>query len=250
MLIERRAYTFRPGTLEAFWRAQTDRGLDPATRPIMARLISYFETASGPRDQIVHLWRYDGFDDWFNRLFYKSPKSEPYYRAVRPLMLAQENRFMLPAPVAELSPLWGDGRDWLTGGPAIADLESNPGLIVEEETTVLQPGTLPTYWEACRALARDAGAPDRIIGCFYTLVGQQHQVTQYRWHHDLAAREALLHSRRDGPARLEFLEAIRPLATSRQVTLLRPAPIAELVPLFRRGAHGPGTPTPATDRRP
>lgn len=238
MLIERRAYTFRPGTLDAFWKAQTDRGVDPATRPIMARLICYFETASGPRDQIVHLWRYDSYDDWFARLFFKSPKAEPYYRAVRPLMLAQENRFMLPAPVAEFSPLWSDRQDWLTGAAPIADLELYPELMVEEDTTVLQPGSLPAYWEACRALAggSDENARHRMIGCFYTLVGQQHQVTQYRWHTDLAEREALMRAQRGAPVRQRFLEAIRPLTVSQQVILLRPAPVAELVPLFRRSS--------------
>ena len=235
MLIERRAYTFRPGTLDAFWTAQTERGVDPATRPIMARLICYFETASGPRDQIVHLWRYDSFDDWSARLFFKSPKAEPYYRAVRPLMLAQENRFMLPAPVAEFAPLWSERRDWLTGEAPIADLELHPDLIVEEDTAVLQPGSLPAYWDACRALADgpDQHLRERMIGCFYTLGGQQHQVTQYRWHPDPAEREAWMRAQRRMTAPQRFLEAIRPLTVSRQVILLRPAPVAELVPLFR-----------------
>lgn len=239
MLIERRAYTFRPGTLDAFWKAQMVRGVDPETRPIMARLISYFETASGPSDQIVHLWRYDSYEDWFSRLFFKNPKSEPYYRVVRPLMLEQENRFMLPAPVAGLSPLWSKEQDWLTGGIATADLEIHPGLIVEEETTVLQPGSIPAYWEACTSYARDTGVetPRQMIGCFYKLVGQQHQVTQYRWHHDLLEREAIVRAERDSRSHRNFLEAINLLTVKRKVTLLRPAPIPRLAPLFRHGVQ-------------
>ncbi|MCC6472140.1 MAG: NIPSNAP family protein [Burkholderiales bacterium] len=237
MLLERRAYTFRPGTLDAFWRAQHERGIDPADRPIMARLVSYFEAASGARDQIVHLWRYDSYQDWFERLFFKSPKSEPYYRAVRPLMLAQENRFMAPAPVAGLTPLWGEARDWITGEAPIAERASHPRLLVEEETLVLQPGALPRSWEACRSRLETSGPPERLIGCFYTLVGQQHQVTQYRWHTDADAREASCRKEREAGAGASFVEAIRPLVMSEQVTLLRPAPAAALTPLFHRVAR-------------
>ncbi len=54
MLIEHRAYTLRPGNLDAFMQAQLDRGFE-LVGAIMERLIGYFVVRSGPEDQIVHL---------------------------------------------------------------------------------------------------------------------------------------------------------------------------------------------------
>ena len=119
MLLERRAYTLRPGAAEDFWKAQLVRGVTEEARPIMGRVIGWFEAASGPNTQIIHLWRYDSFEDWYSRLYSKRSGAAEYYQLVRPLMLAQENRFMLPAPIPELTPYWGNGNDWLPGGPAI-----------------------------------------------------------------------------------------------------------------------------------
>jgi hypothetical protein len=65
MLFEYRAYTLRPGNEDAFWDAQLMRGLDPVKRPIMARVVGYFATRTGPVDQIVHLWRFDSYEDWY-----------------------------------------------------------------------------------------------------------------------------------------------------------------------------------------
>lgn len=235
MLIECRTYTFRPGNLEAFWKAQPVRGFDPATRPIMARVIAYFSTLSGPQDQIVHLWRFDSYEDWFARLFYKHPDAEPYYKLVRPLMLLQENRFFVPAPVAELSPLWGAGRDWMPGGPTLADLAVHPQLVVEEITVALVPGTLPDYWQAWRDHGVGAGklVTEGLIGCFYTLVGRQHQVTLYRWHADFAAREAQTARLRAHPAWQTFLGTVRASVLSDEVRLLKPTPHPQMAPLFR-----------------
>ena len=112
MLIEKRVYTLRPGLTDAFMKAQVDRGWEPV-HPILDKLIGYFSSAGGPRDEITHLYRFDSYDDWVKRLhgLYTVPGLAPYFAAVRPLMLAQVNEFIAPAPFAALTPLWGNGKD-------------------------------------------------------------------------------------------------------------------------------------------
>src|SRR5688572_111649 len=103
-------------------------GFDPRTRTTLPRAVGYF--AAGER--LVHYWRYDGYDDWLGRLHRKDGGREDYFCKVRPLMETQESSFLLPAPVASLTPFWGNGRDWLPGDAAVADFERHPRLVVEE----------------------------------------------------------------------------------------------------------------------
>lgn len=236
MLFEYRAYTLRPGNEYAFWDAQLMRGLDPQRRPIMARVVGYFATRTGPVDQIVHLWRFDSYDDWYTRLYsgYGDPANEPYYRKVRALMLAQENRFLAPAPVAELTPLWGNGNDWRTGGAPVADLASMPDLVIEQTVHQLAPGSMPAFWQAYREKGVRAGAAalDGLLGCFSTLVGQQHQVTQFRMHASAAAWAASAEALRRNVDWAAFLDAVKPLTVGYDSRLMRPSPIAAMSPLF------------------
>jgi hypothetical protein len=243
MLIEKRVYTLRPGLIKAFMQAQADRGFEPV-RPILEKLIGYFSTEGGPRDDIVHLYRFDSYDDWVRRLhgLYTVPELEPYFRTVRPLMLAQENEFLAPAPFAALTPLWGNGNDAeLRGALGNAPSLDAPALI-EQHVTQLLPGKIPAYWEAWKSHGARAGeaATRRLIGVFTTAVGQQHKVTWYRWHADRTGRDA----HRDelaGNAHWQAFQAeTRGLVASYETRLLTPAPFAEMSPMFPAGSRAPG----------
>ena len=235
MLLERRAYTFRPDAVDAFWQANLERGITADVRPIMGRAIGYFETISGRDRQIVHLWRYDDYDDWFNRLFFKSDAAGAYYAKVRPLMLAQENRFMVPLPIAELTPLWGNGNDWRTGDAPRADLRVTPGLLLEENSFVLVPGSLDIWLDAAKRLLepRDTVFAAHVLGGMRTLVGRQHQLQIYRLYPDFETRErhrATLHAEAGWKT---FCETIRPLVQEQETLLLRPGPLPGCTPLLR-----------------
>ena len=236
MLFESRTYTFRPGTLSQFWEAQLRRGIDPVSRPIMARVIGYFSTISGDQDQVTHLWRFDNFDDWRDRLFFKHPNAEPYYKVVRPLMLSQENSFLMPSPLDELNPLWRNGADWLPGSPPIGDIVANPNIIIEEMKFQLLPGTLNVFWQAFRnnSLINNAHFLNGIFGCFYTLVGQQHEVVLYRWHKTYEAFDQ--HNQELFQAGLwtAFLQDTRSSILKTHTRLLRPSPLSLLSPLFNK----------------
>jgi hypothetical protein len=215
LLIERREYVFRPGGLQGFLDAQSMLGFDAQNRPTLARLINYFVDG----DRVVHYWRFDDYDDWMARLHRRDPGREPYFRKVRPLMLEQENRFLLPAPVAALTPLWGNGNDWLPGAAPVADLAKHPQLVVEEHILDFDPGALPEAWEALRTLPAIAG----LLGCLYTLVGRQHEIILLRWHADRSACD-----RHAGD-----LRHVESLAAKSGARVMMPAPLAPMSPLFR-----------------
>ncbi|CAG9167562.1 hypothetical protein LMG23992_00840 [Cupriavidus laharis] len=242
MLFEQRIYTLVPGALDAFWQAQQDRGFE-LVQPILDRLVGYFSAESGPGDQVVHLYRYDSYDDWVKRLhgLYGVAALEPYFTRVRSLMLAQENKFLALAPLPELAPCWSGGNDWHPADGPIFPLAQGEAaamrdVVLDETTTVLRPGSLPAYWQAYRehGLHCRVESAGGLLGCFVSLVGRQHQVVHYRWHPDFAEREAFRCARLCDDNWQAFLAAIAPLVVCNARKVLRPAPIAELSPAFVR----------------
>lgn len=236
MLIEHRAYTLRPGNLDRFYALQRERGFE-LVRPIMERLIGYFTVQGGPIDQVVHLYRFDSYDDWTRRLhgLYGVTALEPYFKNVRPLMLAQENKFLAPAPIVALTPLWGNGNDWLPGAKVWLDAAATPEMLIEETTLVMVPGSLPAYWSTYRELlaAAEPSATQHLVGAFFTLVGRQHQVVHYRAYPSLAACRAHRQTLADHASWRAFMSSVAAMTVSNDAKLLAPAPIAEMSPLFR-----------------
>lgn len=238
MIMEHRIYTMRPGNLDVFVDTQIERGFD-IMGPLIGNCVGYFATAFGTMNQMVHLWAFDDLEDWRARYneVYGIAELQPYFRTVRPLMLAQEVKMLTPAPVGELTPLWGEGRDWRAGGPVIGDLVAKPDTIVEEQTLSLLPGSLPPYWEAYAehgVAASQALAPN-LVGCFFTLIGPLHQVT-HLWRFDDLAERDRRHAevaQEDGWQR--FAEIVKPLAVGQQARLTRPVPVARMSPLFAIG---------------
>ncbi len=233
MLIERRAYTMRPGRMEDFIAAQFARGFGPPMSRVLDRLIGYFRTVSGPTDQMVHLWRFDGFDDWTARLhgLYGRPELEPYFKTVRSLMLAQENAFLVPAPLPQLTPYWGNGNDWLAEqGPRLAAAEAT---LVEETAYQLLPGTLPAFWDSLRQEGLRAEAAGRhLFGAFHTTIGQLHRVLIYRRYAGLEQRLAHRAALRADPAWQSFERRIGAEGASATAMLLQPIDGREMSPFF------------------
>lgn len=238
MILEHRVYTMRPGNLEAFVQAQIDRGFD-LMEPLIHNCVGYFATIAGTANQMVHLWAFDDLEDWRARYnaVYAVPELQPYFATVRPLMLAQEVKMLIPAPLAELTPLWGEGRDWRAGDTVIGDLAVAPKTIVEEQTLSLLPGSLPKYWEAYAKHGIEALEPlaDRLIGCFFTLIGPLHQVV-HLWRFDDYADRDHRHAEvaaHDGWR--VYSELVKPMAVGQKIRLTRPVNVAPMSPLFKTG---------------
>ena len=241
MVIEYRAYTMKTGNLARFYEVQVERGFDGVWAPIMREcLIGYFATASGPAEQVVHLYSLDDLEDWRHRYatVYGLPDVQPYFEKVRPLMLRQENKFLWPAPLDALTPLWGEDRDWRPGAPPLADRARLPNLLVEEQVTSLVPGGLVKYWAAYEALALAAISPleTNLMGCFFTLIGRLHQVFHFWYFDDMADRQRRHNAVALNPRWQEFVAEIRPLVVGQESKLMTPVPVADMSPLFNAPA--------------
>lgn len=236
MILEHRAYTMKPGLAERFYETQVERGFD-IVRPIMDKLIGYFTTVSGPTDQVVHLYAFDSLEDWRDRLhgLYGLPELETYFPKVRPLMLAQENHILLPAPLSELAPHFGTDAWWGPGDPPLADPAEVRNIVVEEEITSLVPGSLDKYWELMdrHGLAALTPLETNRIGCFFMMVGPLHQVYHYWFFDGFDDRIRRHNAVRINPEWIAFQDEIRPIVARRESKLMVPAPVPEMVPLFR-----------------
>ena len=234
MLIEHRAYTLQLGATGLFWDAQRERGED-GLRPILERLIGSFESRTGPIDQVVSLYRYDSFDDWQARLqgVYRETRLQPYFRVVRPVIVRQESKFLVPAPLPELTPCWGNGNDWLSRqGPL---LPASRGQDIFEQTTLtFAAGGVPACWEAYRkhALGGDGIAVQGLLGAFSSIVGSLNEVLLYR---HFTSVEALFEHRaqreRSAPW-TSWLRTLAPLMVASDSRLLAPSRIPDMSPLY------------------
>lgn len=235
MLFEQRIYTLESESADRFWELQHERGFE-LVRPIMERLMGYFSTRIHDRYVIIHWWRFDSFDDWSQRLhgLYHVEGLEPYFKKVRALLISQENKFLNYSPVQDLNPIWSNHSDWLPGQSSLSDGAKDREICIEMEVIQLRPGSLPLYWRAWQdeGLCASPNATKRLIGIFYNLVGQLHEVTVMRWHE--SQREGI-----DWRAQLEghpnwqsFLTMTESLALSKRTHWLTPAPGKQLSPLF------------------
>lgn len=150
MLFERRAYTLRPGSEDAFWKLQLKWNTPGTFKPLLERNVGYFTVAAGPGERIIHLYRWDDYDDGKRRLTaIAGPERAEYFAAARALLLRQENALLDRAPIAELNPLWSGDRDWLPGSPAFENVGDATALAV----------------------------------VFLVTTGLLHRVIHYHWHH-------------------------------------------------------------------
>ena len=235
MLFERRAYTLRPGCEIAYWALQRQWNKPASARPLLERNLSFFTMTAGDGERIVHLYRWDSYDDAKQRLAaIVTPERMEYFISARSHLLRQENTYLDPAPVAQLSPLWNDKRDWLPGQPAFPNVGNAAELAVSERVLDFLPGGLLGYWEGFRKL--NAATLDafcsRLIGVFFVTVGSLHRAYAYHWHKSWPEAEA--HHRRlaefaDWSA---FMNDNRPRIVGGHAAYLRPSPVPWMRALF------------------
>jgi hypothetical protein len=143
MLFERRAYTLRPGSEPSYWALQRQWNKPASFRPLLERNLGYFAMAAGDGERIVHLYRWDNYDDAKQRLgAIITPERMEYFVTARSFLLRQENSYLDHAPIAELSPLWNDKRDWLPNQPAFTNAGNASELAVSERVLDFLPGGL------------------------------------------------------------------------------------------------------------
>lgn len=105
MIVEERIYTLQAGQAAAYLAAYEAEGL-AIQKPILGQMVGYYSTEFGPLNQIVHLWAYEDLAERAERRgrLLANPAWKAYSARVRPMVLTQENKVLLPAPF--MRPLW------------------------------------------------------------------------------------------------------------------------------------------------
>jgi hypothetical protein len=235
MLLERRAYTLCPGSEDAFWKLQQKWNTPRTFKPMLERNVGYFAVAAGPAERIIHLYRWDDYDDGKRRIAaIATPERAEYFAAARTLLLRQENALLDPAPIAELNPLWSGSRDWLPGSPAFENVGGATALVVSESVLDFVPGGLVTYWNGYRNL--DATTMDVVrkglIGVFLVTTGLLHRVIHYQWHRSWAEAEDHRRKLIESADWSAFVESYNQRVVDSHVSYLRPSPVPWMRQLF------------------
>ena len=103
MIVEERIYTLYPGKQAEYLKYYQEEGLEVQSR-ILGRMVGYFTTEVGPLNQVIHMWGYDSFEERLRRRaeLFKDPTWLGYVAKIRPLILSQENKILLPTPFSPI----------------------------------------------------------------------------------------------------------------------------------------------------
>ena len=99
MIVEERIYTLMAGKVPDYLKAYEAEGL-AIQRPILGTMLGYFSTEFGTLNQIVHLWAYSDLKDREERRRRLGAHADwqAYVAKVRPWVVNQENKLLIPAP--------------------------------------------------------------------------------------------------------------------------------------------------------
>jgi len=99
MIVEERIYTLRAGEAGAYLAAYEAEGR-AIQLPILGRMVGYYTTEFGPLNQVIHLWAYESLQERTERRarLLADPAWKAYAAKVRPMVITQENKLLLPAP--------------------------------------------------------------------------------------------------------------------------------------------------------
>ncbi len=105
MIVEERIYTLHPGQAPAYLAAYEAEGM-AIQKPILGRMVGYYATEFGPLNQVIHLWAYEDLAERTERRarLLADPGWKAYAAKVRPMVVRQENKLLLPAPFMQV--LW------------------------------------------------------------------------------------------------------------------------------------------------
>lgn len=104
MILEERDYTLYPGKLAAFVKLHGELGL-PVQAPILGGFVGHFTSEIGELNHVVHLWRYDSFEERQRRRaeLMQVPAFQDYLAQAMPLILKMENRLLIPTAYSPLT---------------------------------------------------------------------------------------------------------------------------------------------------
>ncbi len=103
MIVEERIYTLEVGKTPEYLRLYEEEGL-AIQLPILGNLIGYFSSEIGDLNLIIHMWGYESFEERSRRraILIADEGWKTYVAKVRPWILRQENRILIPAPFSPI----------------------------------------------------------------------------------------------------------------------------------------------------
>ncbi len=107
MIVEERIYTLHPGQAGAYLKVYESEGM-AIQKPILGRMVGYYQTEFGTLNQVIHLWAYEDLAERTEKRarLQADARWQAYVAKVRPLILKQENKLLLPAPFLKVK--WQD----------------------------------------------------------------------------------------------------------------------------------------------
>lgn len=105
MIVEQRTYTMHVGKVPEYLSLYEQEGM-AIQKSILGNMLGYFFCEIGTQNQVVHMWGYEDFEDRTKRrtLLFQDEGWKAYIAKVRPLVVHQENKILIPAP---FSPIGG-----------------------------------------------------------------------------------------------------------------------------------------------
>jgi hypothetical protein len=99
MIVEMRTYTLALGATGRYFKLYGEKGLEVQKR-ILGHLVGYYGVEVGELNKVIHLWAYESLDERAQRreTLWKDPEWLAYVREIGPLVTAQENQILTPAP--------------------------------------------------------------------------------------------------------------------------------------------------------
>ncbi|MCZ6728884.1 MAG: NIPSNAP family protein [SAR324 cluster bacterium] len=100
MIVDYRAYTFKPGTVPIFLEMFQKEGLEVQKR-ILGNFLGIYRTEVGNVNEVIHMWGYENMAERERRrsLLFQDPEFMSYVKKARELITAQDVRILVQAPM-------------------------------------------------------------------------------------------------------------------------------------------------------
>lgn len=103
MIIEHRTYQLKPGTLQEFLRTYEAECM-PIQVAVLGEMLGYFVSEVGHLNRVIHLWKFDSFEDRQNKRakLWSIPEWKAILEKLGPMIVDQHNELLTPAPFSPI----------------------------------------------------------------------------------------------------------------------------------------------------
>ncbi|EUC18796.1 UNVERIFIED_ORG: NIPSNAP protein [Burkholderia sp. CF145] len=103
MIIEHRTYKLKPGSLNEFLSTYETEGLAIQVGAL-GEMLGYFVSEVGHLNCVIHLWKFDSFEDRQSRRskLWSAPEWKVLMTKLSPMILDQRSQLLTPAPFSPI----------------------------------------------------------------------------------------------------------------------------------------------------